>query len=83
MTAIPLSNLAPGRAAVVIAVDGAPAASLRLAELGLTPQAIVEVLLAPRRNPMVIEVRGSRLALDPALAAAVSVRPLPAGSATP
>jgi hypothetical protein len=29
---------------------------------------------------MVIEVRGSRLALDPALAASVSVRPLTSGT---
>ena len=73
MKVVPLTALKPGETARVFAVQGAWGAARHLAELGLVPGQLVRVLSAGW-GPVLIEVRGSRIALGRGLAAKVLVR---------
>ncbi|HIE47533.1 TPA: ferrous iron transport protein A [Candidatus Bipolaricaulota bacterium] len=74
MEVVPLTALEPGELARVFAVSGGRGATRRLAELGLTPGAAVRVLSAARGGPVLVEIRGSRIALGRGMAAKVLVR---------
>ncbi len=66
--------LRPGESARVVSVQGGRGLARRLAELGLTPGEPVRVLSAGWRGPVLVEVRGSRIALGRGMAAKVFVR---------
>ena len=76
MQVLPLVALRPGEMAWVYAVRGGHGAARRLAELGLTPGQPVRILSAGRGGPILVEVRGSRIALGRGMAAKVLVRRL-------
>lgn len=70
-----LINLKNGQKGVIISITGGWRATKRLADLGLTPETVVEVLKkAPFSGPLLIKVRGSKLILGKGLAAKVFVR---------
>ncbi len=74
-----LDSLAPGRHAIVGAIDSALPADLasRLLELGFEPGADVELLhRAPLGgDPLAVRVGGTQVAIRRALARAISVEP--------
>ena len=76
MQVLPLVALEPGETARVYAERGGHGAARRLAALGLTPGQPVRILSAGRGGPVLVEVRGSRIALGRGMAAKVLVRRL-------
>ena len=76
MTPVPLIALLPGQEAWVVGLRGGRSLCQRLAELGLTPGQPVRILSAGRGGPVLVEVRGSRIALGRGMAAKVLVRRL-------
>jgi len=76
MQVLPLVALEPGETARVYAVRGGHGAARRLAELGLTPGQPVRILSIGRGGPVLVEIRGTRIALGRGMAAKVLVRRL-------
>jgi len=75
-----LSQCRPGSRATVIGLDDCGSdEACRLRALGLCEGTSVSVIDA--RHAMVLDVRGTRLALGSALTAGITVQPLPARSA--
>jgi ferrous iron transport protein A len=71
-----LSDLPPGARCVVESIDASNAIGRRLIELGFAPATPVEVVRrAPLGDPVVYELRGTRLCLRRAEARRVRVRP--------
>jgi ferrous iron transport protein A len=60
---MPLSMVSPGETVVVAAVRAGWGLQRRLADLGLTPGVRVRVVNSGKPGPVVLDVRGSRLAL--------------------
>lgn len=73
-TACALSHCGRGRQAVVVRVACESADACRLRALGVYEGARVDVVDC--RNGLLLEVRGSRIALGSAVAAAIAVIPL-------
>jgi ferrous iron transport protein A len=74
--ALPLIELAVGRAGVVARVDGAPSLRQRLMEMGVARGQRIEVVrYAPAGDPVEVKVRGYSLSLRRAEAAGILVRP--------
>ena len=64
MVTVPLSDLAPGREGVIERVDGLDPIGGRLQDLGFLPDTHVRVLRrAPLGDPVIYELRGTRLCL--------------------
>jgi Fe2+ transport system protein FeoA len=75
-----LAQCQPGSRATVIGLDDCGSdEACRLRALGLCEGTAVSVIDA--RHAMVLDVRGTRLALGSALTAGITVQPLPARSA--
>jgi Fe2+ transport system protein FeoA len=72
---IPLLDLAIGRKAIIHSLHGGHVACKRLNELGLVPEAIVEMVRKINHGPVMIRVKGSKLALGRGLALKVQVIP--------
>lgn len=73
-SAVPLSTLAPGDKARVIAIELPGSARGRVMELGLTTGIVIEVVrFAPLGDPMEIKVRGGHLSLRKSEASGVRV----------
>ena len=71
-----LSELPPGSRCVVESIDASTPIGRRLVELGFAPTTPVEVLRrAPLGDPVVYELRGTRLCLRRSEAQRVRVRP--------
>ncbi len=71
-TSLPLSELLPGEGGEVEALTGGRGARRRLGELGLVPGTAVQVLAS--RGPVLVLVRGSRVAIGRGMARKVTVR---------
>ncbi len=72
---ITLDKIKPGNKAEVLSFAGDGALRKRVAEMGLTKGAVIEVeRVAPLGDPMDIKVRGYHLSLRKAEAAGVVVR---------
>jgi Fe2+ transport system protein FeoA len=72
---VPLSALQPGQQCRVVGIDVQGGGRGRLMELGLTRNAVVEVIrFAPLGDPMEIKVRGGHLSLRKSEAACVRVQ---------
>ncbi|MBM3494970.1 MAG: ferrous iron transport protein A [Armatimonadetes bacterium] len=70
---MPLTEAPHGRRVRVVAVEGGRQVGLRLAGLGLTVGSDVRSLINHGRGPILIVVRGTRLALGRGLAARIKV----------
>ncbi|HYD51256.1 MAG TPA: FeoA domain-containing protein [Gemmatimonadaceae bacterium] len=73
-TACPLVDCARGNCAVVVRVDCNASDACRLRALGVYEGARVDVV--DSRNGLLLQVRGSRIALGAAVAAAIAVIPV-------
>ena len=60
---MPLSMVSSGEVVRVVAVRAGWGLQRRLADMGLTPGVQVRVVNSQRPGPVVIDIRGSRLAL--------------------
>ena len=60
---MPLSMVSPGEVVKVATVRAGWGLQRRLADMGLTPGVQVRVINSQRPGPVVIDIRGSRLAL--------------------
>ena len=63
MMEMPLALLSENEEAKVVEVRGGRGLVRRLSELGFTPGAKVKILFSNSPGPVVIDVRGSRIAL--------------------
>lgn len=70
----PLSNIQAGQTVILVDILARRRSAQRLAELGLTPETPITVLQSIPGQPVLIRVRGSRLALDRAIADQLCVR---------
>lgn len=72
---VPLTALHAGESARVVAVRGGLARQTRLASMGLTVGGEVRVTHRAVRGPMILQVRGARIALGRGVAASIHVSP--------
>jgi Fe2+ transport system protein FeoA len=71
----PLAAIAPGMTVELISAAATGSQALRLAELGLTPSTRIHVVRSCPGQPVLVAVRGSRLAIDRRLANHILVCP--------
>ena len=70
---MPLSMASPGQVVQVVAIRAGWGLQRRLADMGLTPGVQVRVINSQRPGPVVLDVRGSRLALGHGVAHKIMV----------
>ncbi len=70
---VPLANLAAGESGTVVRLDGGIGLVGRLAALGFTPGATVEVIRNSRHGPLIVSVLDTQIALGRGQAARVYV----------
>ena len=70
---IPLAKLAVNERAVIVAFDGGRAVTNRLTSLGFTPGARVNMTQNYGHGPLIVTVRGTRVALGRGEAAKIIV----------
>lgn len=73
---MPLSMATPGQEVRLVAVRGGWGIRRRLAEMGLTPGETLRVIQSGPSGPLVIAVRGFRLALGRGMAHRIEVEPV-------
>jgi len=71
---IPLTMIDNGRKVRLIGVDGGRGLQMRLAEMGLTPGAEIEVISNTYHGPFIVAVKGSRVILGRGMATKISVK---------
>lgn len=71
---IPLAAVTPGKPMIVIGFRGGPGMQRRLADMGLTPGVEVKTISKDRHGSLIIELRGTRLALGRGIAHHILVR---------
>ncbi len=71
-----LSKTAPGERATILGLGAGWGLQRRLADLGLTPGTEIGVISSGRPGQVVIDVRGSRLALGRGIARKIIVKPI-------
>ena len=71
---MPLSMVSPGEQVQVVSVSAGWGLQRRLADMGLTPGLKVRVVRSHRFGALVLDVRGSRLALGRGLARKIMVK---------
>lgn len=79
MRDLPLAMLPPGVAARVKEVYGGERALFRLTELGLVKGAVVSLLQNIPGGPLIVSLKGSRIAIGRGLAMKVTMEELEAG----
>jgi len=76
MTESILSRMASGEKVTILALGAGWGLQRRLVDLGLTPGVEIKVISNGRQGQVVIDVRGSRLALGRGVARKIIVRPV-------
>jgi Fe2+ transport system protein FeoA len=71
-----LSMVPPGQEVRLVAVRGGWGIRRRLAEMGLNPGEMLRVIQSGSSGPMVVAVRGFRLALGRGMAHRIEVEPI-------
>ncbi len=72
---VPLAFVPEGEEAVVVEVLGGKGLARRLYELGLMPGTKVKVLTSCSPGPLLIDIRGSRIALGRGVTMKIMVNP--------
>ena len=70
---MPLSMVSPGESVKVVNIRAGWGLQRRLADMGLTPGVVVRVTNSQRPGPVVLDLRGSRLALGHGVAHKIMV----------
>ncbi|MFW5864147.1 MAG: FeoA family protein [bacterium] len=71
---MPLAHLTKGRRGIVARLEGGRRMTSRLADLGILPGVVLEVLRDGSTGPLLLMVRGTRLAIGRGMAERVLVR---------
>ncbi len=77
--AVPLASLAPNAVGIVQYLAGGRGLASRLATLGFTPGARVDMVQNFGRGPIIVMVRGTRIALGRGEAQKIIVTPVAEG----
>jgi ferrous iron transport protein A len=72
---MPLSNLSAGQQALIESLHGGPRVVSRLAILGFIPGQTIDMVQNFGRGPLIVSVRGTRIALGRGEAKKIVVRP--------
>jgi len=70
---VPLAMAAPGEVVTVIEIRAGRGLQRRLADMGLTPGVRVRVINSQMAGPVLIDLRGSRVALGRGIAQKIAV----------
>jgi ferrous iron transport protein A len=70
---LPLNMVPPGEAAKIVSVRAGRGLSQRLADMGLTPGTLLTVINSYGAGPVLINLRGTRLALGFGIAQKITV----------
>ncbi len=73
---IPLSNAKAGKQVKILSIDAGSGLQRRLADMGLTTGLNVKVVGSQRPGSVVLDVRGSRLALGRGISNKILVEPV-------
>ena len=73
---VPLALMAPGERGEIVEIRGGYGMAKRLYGMGLTPNSIVEVIVSNPAGPILINIRGSRVAIGKGMAMKILVRRL-------
>ena len=71
---MPLSMVSPGEVVKVVAVKAGWGLQRRLADMGLTPGVQIRVINSQTTGPVLIDLRGSRVALGRGIAQKIAVK---------
>ena len=71
---IPLNMVSPGEQVQIVSIGAGWGLQRRLADMGLTPGLKVKVIRSHRFGALLLDVRGSRLALGRGLARKIMVK---------
>lgn len=71
---MPLAMVGPGWTVQIVNVRGGRQLQRRLADMGLTPGVVVSVLNSQMPGPVILNLRGSRLALGHGMTMRILVR---------
>lgn len=71
---MPLAMVSPGEVVQVVDVRAGWGLQRRLADMGLTPGVIIRVMNSQRPGPIIVDLRGSRLALGYGMTQRILVR---------
>jgi ferrous iron transport protein A len=71
-----LNKASSGQQAKLVSIEAGRGLTHRLAELGLTPGVEIAVVQAERHGPILISVRGSRIALGRGMAHKLKIIPV-------
>ena len=74
MSSMPLAMVRPGEAVQVVNTRAGWGLQRKLADMGLTPGVIIRVMNSQMPGPVIIELRGTRLALGHGMAQKILVR---------
>ncbi len=75
-SAMYLNKASSGQQAKLVSIEAGRGLTHRLAELGLTPGVDIAVVQAERHGPILISVRGSRIALGRGMAHKLKIIPV-------
>lgn len=73
---MPLLNIKTGQRAVLVEINWGDKMKHKLQSMGLVPGTIISVVSSGSKGPIVIDVRGSRLALGRGIVSKIEVDPL-------
>ena len=76
---VSLDKISAGQTVLLVAIQSEGRSRLRLAELGLNPEATITVVKSEPGQPVIIRVRGSHLAIDRQIARHLRVHLLDRG----
>jgi len=71
---IPLAFMAPGERGQIVEIRGGYGMAKRLYGMGLTPNSVIEVIVSNPAGPILVNVRGSRVAIGKGMAMKIFVR---------
>lgn len=71
-----LKELQPGRKAVILRLEGGCMVLSRLAAMGFTPGVVITVLRTSDHGPLLVSLRGARVALGRQEADLIQIQPL-------
>ena len=71
---MPLAMVSPGEAVQVVDIRGGRGLQRRLADLGLTPGVSIRIVNGQMPGPVIIDLRGSRLAIGHGMAQQILVK---------
>ncbi len=73
---IPLAFMTAGERGEIVEIRGGQRMAKRLYGMGLTPNSLVEVIVSNPAGPILVNIRGSRVAIGKGMAMKIFVRRL-------